>query len=128
MWGRPTFSYLYIIADERARFPFHLAFSLSAFFVMKIKEFYGSPQWKQCRETYKKSVGGLCEECLKKGLISPAEEVHHIIKLTNENCNDPSVSLNPKNLMALCKACHDEKHRRVPRRVHIDECGRVTPI
>lgn len=94
---------------------------------MNIKEFYGSVQWKRCRESYKKSVGNLCEECYKKGMITPATEVHHIKKLTDSNVNDPNVSLNYVNLMALCERCHDKKHRR-DRRYEVDEWGRVTPI
>ena len=94
---------------------------------MTIKEFYYSPQWKRCREAYKKSKGGLCEECLKQGIISPAEEVHHIKKLTVENVNDARVSLGWDNLMALCKACHDKKHAR-EKRYKVDQYGRVVPL
>ena len=93
---------------------------------MTIREFYNSAQWKRCREAYKKSKGYLCEECWKQGIITPATEVHHIIKLTENNVNDPSVSLNTANLMALCEDCHDKKHRKY-RRFTVDEWGRVTP-
>jgi len=94
---------------------------------MTIKEFYGSKAWKDCREAYKKSVGNLCEECLKQGRITPAEDVHHIKKLTDQNVNDPRVSLSFDNLMALCNPCHDKKHSK-NKRYKIDEWGRVTPI
>lgn len=95
----------------------------------KVKEFYSSIQWQNCRDSYKKSVGGLCEECLKHGIVSPAEEVHHRIRLTEFNVDDPSISLNPKNLEAVCSKCHEAKHKKARdnRRYTIDEYGRVTP-
>ena len=36
--------------------------------------------------------------------------MHHIVYLTEENINDPSVSLNMENVETLCKKCHDEEH------------------
>lgn len=47
----------------------------------------------------------LCRRC-----FAPAEEVHHITHLTEENINDVSISLNPENLMALCRDCHQREH------------------
>lgn len=35
--------------------------------------FYSTWAWRNCRALYIKSVGGLCERCLAKGLINPAE-------------------------------------------------------
>lgn len=75
-----------------------------------IREFYSSIQWRKCRDAYKKSKQGLCERCLKKGLIVPADEVHHKIRLTKENINNPQISLNFNNLEALCESCHDKEH------------------
>ena len=75
-----------------------------------IKEFYSSNAWRTCRNTYLATKTGLCERCLKKGLIVPAKEVHHKIRLTEKNINDPKVALNFDNLEALCVACHDREH------------------
>ncbi len=47
--------------------------------------------------------------CRKCG--APAEEVHHIKHLTPENIGDPSVTLNPDNLVCLCRDCHFEEHK-----------------
>ena len=94
---------------------------------MTVKEFYGTKAWKDCSEAYKRSVGNLCEECLKQGRISPADDVHHIKKLTDHNVSDPRVSLSFDNLMALCNPCHDKKHSK-NKRYTIDEWGRVTII
>lgn len=80
------------------------------FMYKTIKEFYGSSQWKATREAYKKSKQNLCERCLEKGLIMPAEEVHHKVRLTKDNINDASISLNFDNLEALCMSCHEKEH------------------
>ncbi len=94
----------------------------------KIKSFYSSVVWQNCREAYKKKVNGLCEECLKKGLITPADDVHHIKKITRYNMKNPDITLNFDNLMALCKKHHQEKHDKFAnRRYIVDEYGHVYP-
>ena len=67
----------------------------------------------------------MCEECKKRGLIVPADEVHHKIKLTPENINRPEIALNWSNLVALCKDCHLKIHRK-KKRWSVDENGVVT--
>lgn len=91
------------------------------------KWFYSSQQWQNCREYVKKRDSYLCQDCLAKGLIVPAEEVHHIIPLTPENIMDPSVTLNENNLISLCRECHKARHGQSdePKRYVIDEAGRV---
>ena len=75
-------------------------------------------------------VGGLCEMCLKEGRYTPAEAVHHIEPLTLGNINNPAITLNFDNLMAVCRECHSRLHSRTyeakaARRYHVDECGHV---
>lgn len=72
-----------------------------------------------------RSVGGLCERCLKKGLIVPGEIVHHKIHITPDNVNDPAVTLNPDNLELLCRDCHAEEHTDRRKRYKLDDLGRV---
>ena len=74
------------------------------------RAFYKTKEWKQCREAYARSVGYLCEDCLKRGIYSPGEIVHHKIELDPVNVYNPEVTLNPKNLMLLCRKCHGAKH------------------
>ena len=76
-----------------------------------------------CAKGYRKKVGGLCERCMKKGLIVQGEEVHHKIKLTPENLKNPDIALNWKNLELLCKNCHMEEHKGT--RWRVDKDGRV---
>ena len=92
------------------------------------KAFYKSAAWKQTSAAYKKSVGGLCERCRAKGLIVPAQIIHHKIYLTPENISDTSVSLNWDNLEAVCRNCHAEEHSGTIRRFVVDGLGRVSAI
>ncbi len=89
------------------------------------EEFYSSKAWQKCRAAYKKSVGGLCEICLAKGMIVPAEIVHHKIELTPENINDPTITLNWSNLCCLCREHHAEVHNKYTKRYTIDDTGHV---
>jgi len=73
------------------------------------KSFYQSKAWKKCRQAYiSKRMGidgGLCEVCgVEQGYI-----VHHVIPLTEENINNPVITLNHLNLKYECKQCHDEE-------------------
>ena len=86
-------------------------------------DFYKSQKWMNCARSYRRSVGNLCERCRQAGLITPAEEVHHKIKLTPENIGDPAIALNWDNLELLCKNCHLEEHSKV--RWRADELGHV---
>lgn len=71
------------------------------------KAFYRSKEWKKCREGYIKSVDGLCESCLGKGKITPGKILHHTVMLTQDNINDPNITLNWELLKFECKECHD---------------------
>ena len=90
------------------------------------KGFYNSKAWQQCRDAYAASVGGLCEECLKDGIISAGDIVHHKIHITPDNINDPAVSLNWDNLELVCRSCHMKLHGN-RKRYSVDPAGRVTP-
>lgn len=90
------------------------------------KDFYKSKTWQKCRQGYIASVGGLCERCLKNGLINPAVIVHHKVHITPDNITDPSVTLSYNNLEALCRDCHAIAHAKHVKRYVVDELGRVT--
>jgi hypothetical protein len=89
------------------------------------EEFYKSKAWKECRAAYMKSVGGLCERCLKEGKYTAGEIVHHKINITPENICDPTVTLNWGNLECVCRLCHAAAHGNV-KRYKVDAAGRVT--
>ena len=86
--------------------------------------------WQNTSKAYKKSVGGLCERCMAKGIVTPAEIIHHKTPLTDDNINDLNISLSWDNLQALCRQCHAEAHeemyrQRTKKRYRIDRQGRV---
>ncbi|WP_341873041.1 HNH endonuclease [Enterococcus faecalis] len=72
--------------------------------------FYKSKVWRKCREGYIKSVGGLCERCIKNNKIVQGYIVHHKKHLTEETIHDPMISLSWNNLEYLCLDCHNKEH------------------
>lgn len=75
---------------------------------------YQSTKWRKLREWYIREHP-VCEECIKKGIVSPAE-VHHIKSpfrnVDGEMTIDWGLMLNPTNLKSLCKEHHGELHAR----------------
>ena len=84
------------------------------------KQFYKSKPWQRARYHYIKHReaidGGLCEVCREEmGFI-----VHHKIWLDDINCNDPEISLNPRNFRYECQTCHNQE--RDPRKATPGRC------
>ena len=92
------------------------------------ERFYKSKTWQKVRDNKVKSAGGLCEDCLVKGLIVPGVIVHHIQPITKANINNPAVTLQESNLKLLCRECHERAHRKKKSRYKICEDGHVIPI
>lgn len=67
-----------------------------------IRRRYGRA-WKRIRDAYVREHP-FCEECFRKGIIVPVEEVHHIKPLAEGGAHDK------KNLISLCKSCHARIH------------------
>ena len=67
-------------------------------------QFYQSKEWREIR-SYILSTHPLCTHCLKEDILTPAEEIDHIIPLHI----DPSKRLDLTNLQPLCKKCHSTK-------------------
>ena len=97
----------------------------------KVEAFYVSWAWRKCRTAYAKSKGNLCERCLARGIIEAGSkeqplETHHKIPLTDENINNPNITLNWSNLELLCKSCHDqEREQQRGRRWSVSQDGSV---
>ncbi|GKT04455.1 HNH endonuclease [Furfurilactobacillus entadae] len=49
---------------------------------------------------------GLCQSCLRRGVVREGRVVDHIVALRD----DWSKRLELANLQTLCDECHDEKH------------------
>lgn len=91
------------------------------------KGFYTGKAWRECRDAYIKSVNGLCEDCMAKGIYTPGDIVHHKIHITPKNINDASITLNFNNLRLLCIECHNKEHYKAEskRRYTVDNQGNV---
>jgi len=76
------------------------------------RKLYSSKAWKEARTAYAKSRGGLCERCLRAGLIVPGEIVHHRQHITAANVDNPAITLSWENLELVCRECHAAIHER----------------
>lgn len=56
-------------------------------------------RWHTIRDLYIRK-NPLCEECFKAGRFVPADEVHHILPVTEGGTHAE------ENLMSLCQSCH----------------------
>ena len=69
------------------------------------KKFYKSKKWNMVRQVVLSEKDYTCERCGRFGNL-----VHHKIKLTEANINNPLVSLNKDLLEVLCINCHNKEH------------------
>ena len=75
-----------------------------------VHRFYGTQKWRKARAAYWSKCGGLCEKCLAKGIIKPAEQIHHRKPLRPEDLDNAELTTGFSNLQALCAECHEEEH------------------
>lgn len=61
--------------------------------------------WRKVRRAYL-SRNPLCEDCLSNGKTKAAGVVHHVTPLDQGGTNRFD------NLQALCRECHEAKHKR----------------
>lgn len=90
------------------------------------ESFYKSTMWQSCRDSVIRRDAFLCVDCLKSGRYNTAEIVHHVLPITPGNIDNPNITLNPENLVSLCRECHALRHGARQRRYTVDEFGRVT--
>ena len=73
--------------------------------------FYSSKKWKELRKQVAEESFYICSIC-GKPTYSNQGIVHHKIPVTEENINDPSITLNKNNLMYVCRNCHEALHSK----------------
>ena len=73
------------------------------------RAFYKSREWQAARAAFISYKGGLCEDCLAKGIITPGVIVHHIEELTPLNIERPEIRTGFDNLRLVCIKCHNSK-------------------
>lgn len=72
-------------------------------------EAYNNTAWRKMRDTYLHEHP-LCEDCLAKGKVTPATDIHHIKSPFKNGEVSWGLLLNYENLAALCKECHGNRH------------------
>lgn len=82
-----------------------------------VSEFYKSREWEKLLEILKlervDDTGQvICSHCHKPITRKYDCIGHHRIELTEQNVNDPSISLNPYNIALVHFRCHNLIHRR----------------
>lgn len=85
----------------------------------QIEKFYRSEDWKELRQEVKEELHNECQECLKKGVYTRADCVHHV----NEVRDRPDLALSKyytdkngsrqRQLVTLCNQCHNEVHDKL---------------
>lgn len=68
--------------------------------------FYQSAAWRRLR-MIKLQANPVCEECLRRGLVTEATVVDHIVPI-----NEGGAPLDMRNLQSLCAHCHNIKSGR----------------
>lgn len=79
-------------------------------------DYYNTKGWKLLRNSYIREHP-LCERCLKLGLTTPSEEVHHLKPFMSGATpyERSAMLLDSNNLIAVCKPCHYYYHRLLRR-------------
>ena len=78
-------------------------------------EIYNSREWKELRIAKLRSTNGLCEECLKQGIVTSARCVHHVVPIETARTKDEMrrLAFDEHNLMSLCQSCHSRIHKEL---------------
>ena len=74
------------------------------------KDFYSSQSWIKTRQAFLNSKMHICERCENRNGMGNI--VHHKTYITEDNINNPDITLNWDNLECLCQTCHNKEHHR----------------
>lgn len=81
------------------------------------QEIYNSREWRELRAAKLRSTNGLCEECMKKGIVTAARCVHHVIPIETARTKDEmrrlAIDCGLQGLKSLCFACHARIHKEL---------------
>jgi 5-methylcytosine-specific restriction protein A len=70
---------------------------------------YQNTAWRKERDNYLREHP-LCEKCLEKGKITPAQDIHHKKSPFKNGEINWNLLYDVNNLMSLCKECHGNIH------------------
>lgn len=106
------------------------------------KDFYNSKVWKTLKKDIWLRQNCLCGICYKPVYVDgiskwiPKDQrrtgiVHHKEHLNDINVYDDNISINPDNLIGVCKDCHELIHHQdqvVRKGYSFDENGNIIPV
>ena len=74
-----------------------------------------SKRWAETKRTVWLRANGLCEDCLKEGIITPGVDCHHVVPVETARTFQEMESLcyNSNNVRLLCIACHIRTHKEM---------------
>lgn len=77
-------------------------------------KFYNNNTWRKLRQSYLMEHP-VCEDCLKENKVVLAEEIHHIkpILTGKTELEMMTLAFDSNNLTALCKKCHQLRHKKL---------------
>mgnify|MGYP000968889846 CR=1 FL=1 len=81
----------------------------------KLHQFYCSKAWRDLSYRLKVERGGRCARC---NFIAVTKDDwakligHHKVELTEDNVDNPAISLNPDLIEVICLDCHNKEHKR----------------
>ena len=80
-------------------------------------DIYNSREWKELRTQKLRSTNGLCEECMKQGIVTSARCVHHVVPIETARTKDEmkrlAIDCGLQGLKSLCFACHARIHKEL---------------
>ena len=80
-------------------------------------EIYNSREWKELRIVKLRSTNGLCEECMKEGIVTAARCVHHVVPIETARTKDEmrrlAIDCGLQGLKSLCFSCHARIHKEL---------------
>lgn len=78
----------------------------------KLHQFYCSKPWRELSYNLKIKANGKCNRC-NETLVDFSKLIgHHTVELTEDNVDNPNISLNPELIEVICHSCHNKEHRR----------------
>ena len=74
-----------------------------------------SKRWQEVKRIVWQRTNGLCEECMKQGIVRAGVDCHHIVPV--ETATTPQemerLCFDVNNVRLLCIACHSAIHKRM---------------
>lgn len=88
----------------------------------RIHAFYIGKPWRDFSYRLKIERGGKCERCGWTAITKEDWALligHHKVDLTDDNIDNPNITLNPDLTEIICLNCHNKEHRRFGNAKHV---------